>query len=358
MILILWSVILIPLSMNFDWFFAGIQDMKHNAIYNLIKTIVPAIIIFISVKSKNDIYVIPIAMVIGGIIGSYYYYIILKKYNIKLHFRFSNKAFKKYFAIGLPVLLSGVVGMVNGNIDKIILGSSNARFEELGIYQAAYNFISFIITFIGILFLALFPYLVKAYEQGKEEIKKTIKLVMKVVLMITIPISFGGFVLADKIILLFYSEEFVPSIKPLKILMIYIFIISVREVYAYSLNAFGLERKYLKVVAISASMNFMLNLILIPKYGYIAAALVTTLTEVINLMLMRYHIRKIVKFNDFKEISILVIPSVIMVLALIILRMFISNIFILILISIVIYFAVLFIFKIVSINELKEGFKD
>ena len=29
LILIIWSLILIPTSMNFDWFFSGIQDMKH-----------------------------------------------------------------------------------------------------------------------------------------------------------------------------------------------------------------------------------------------------------------------------------------------------------------------------------------
>ena len=248
--------------------------------------------------------------------------------------------------------------MVNGNIDKIILGASNSRFGELGIYQAAYNFINFIITFIGVLFLPLFPYLVRAYSEGKEKIKRTIKLVMKVVLMITIPISFGGFILADKIILLFYNEQYSPAIEPLKILMIYIFIISIREVYAYSLNAFGLEKKYLKVVGVSATINLLLNLILIPKYGYMAAALVTTLTEVINLILMRAYIRKIVKFNDIKEVIILLIPSIVMGLILSITRIFISNIFVLILISIVIYFITLFTLKIVTINELKEGFKD
>ncbi len=181
LIIILWSIILIPTSMNFDWFFSGIQDMKHNAVYNLLKTIVPAVIIFISVKSSNDIYIIPIAMVIGvlsgalyyyvilrrynikvhfkpaviifisvkssndiyiipiamviGVLsGALYYYVILRRYNIKVHFKFSNKIFKRYFVIGIPFLLSGLLAMVNGNIDKIILGASNSRFGEIVSY--------------------------------------------------------------------------------------------------------------------------------------------------------------------------------------------------------------------------------
>ena len=73
---------------------------------------------------------------------------------------------------------------------------------------------------------------------------------------------------------------------------------------------------------------------------------------------MRYYIRKIVKFNDFKEVIILLIPSIIMALGIMILRLSISNIFILILIAVIVYFVVLFTLKIVTINELKEGFKD
>lgn len=358
LIIILWSLILIPTSMNFDWFFSGIQDMKHNAVYNLLKTVVPAIIIYIFVRSSEDIYIIPLAMVVGVFLGAIYYYIILRRYKIRLRFKYNKEVFKNYLRIGIPFFLSGLLAMVNGNIDKVILGFDNDRFGELGIYQAAYNFINFIITFIGIIFVPLFPYLVRAYKEGKEKIEQTIKLVMKIVLLFSIPISVGGFILADKIILLFYSEDFIPSIKPLKLLMIYIFILSIREVYAYSLNAFKLEKKYLKVVGISASINFLLNLIFIPIYGYMAAALITTATEIINLVLMRKYIRNIVKFNDVKQVVAVLIPTIIMGIFTVITRNFIDNLFVIIFISIIIYLISVFTLRIVSINELKVGFKE
>jgi len=358
LLLILWSIILIPTSLNFDWFFSGIQDMKHNAIYNILKTVVPAIIIVLFVKNINDIYVVPVAMCIGVSCGSIYYILILRRYNIKLKFKLNYNMFKSYFLMGLPFLLSGLLAMVNGNIDKVILGFNSNDYGELGVYQAAYNFIYFIITFIGVIFLPLFPYIVRAHNEGKKRIENILKVVCRVVLMITIPIAIGGFLLANEIITTVYPLQYIGAVLPLKILMGYIVILSIREVYAYSLNAFGLEKKYLKVVGISASLNFLLNLIFIPIYGYVAAAIITAATEMINLVLMRRYIRKIAKFNDAKEVILVLIPALIMGIFIMLIKQYISNVFIVIILAIAIYFIAILLLRIVNLKELKESLKE
>lgn len=356
LILILWSLILIPTALNFDWFFAGIQDMKHNAVYNLFKTVMPAIIIFIFVKDMNDVYIVPIAMVIGVLLGAIYYVLILKRYKIKLRFKINKDLFKNYFIMGLPFLLSGLLSTVNGNIDKFILGFYNKEFGDLGVYQAAYNFVNFIITFIGIIFLPLFPYIVRSYKEGREKISNTVKLVCRIVLMITIPISIGGFLLAKDIIDLFYSSEYAGAVLPFKILMVYIFIFALREVYAYSLNAFKLEKKYLKVVGISAATNLILNLIFIPIYGFVGAAIITAATEIINLVLMRRYIRRIAKFNDFLEVIKIILPTIIMAGSIIIMKMYISTIIVIIPVAMIVYAVSLLALRVINIKELKENF--
>lgn len=353
-ILIIWSLIYIPTAYNFDWFFAGIQDMKHNAVYNLFKTVVPAIIIFIFVRQKTDIYIVPTAMVIGVLLGAIYYLIILKMKNIKVKIKINKELFKKYFFMGLPFLLSGLLSMVNGNIDKVILGSNALEYSNLGIYQAAYNFVNFIVTFIGVIFLTLFPYIVKSHSEGPEKIKSTLKVVMEIVLAMAIPISIGGFLLADKIIGFFYTSEFTKAAVPFRILMFYIFIFSIREVYAYSLNAFGLEKKYLKIVAVSASLNFIFNMILIPKYSYLAAAYITGITEIVNFIYMRKNIRKIAKFNDFKVVIKILIPSLIMGAFIVVSRNYINNLFIIIILAMIVYAVQLLIFKVLNIKEIKN----
>lgn len=356
LILILWSLILLPTSLNFDWFFSGIQDMKHNAVYNLFKTVVPAIIIFALVKCKDDIYVVPVAMVMGVLLGGIYYVIILRKHNIKIKFTISQELFIFYFKMGIPFVLSGLLSMVNGNIDKLILGLDKSRYEQLATYQAGYNFVNFIVTFIGVIFLPLFPYIVTSYSRGASEIRKTLQTVSKVVLLITIPISIGGFLTAEDIISFFYHGEYLGAAMPFKILMLYIFIFSIREVYAYSLNGFGLEKKYLKIIGISAFFNFLLNAIFTPRYGYIIAAIITAFTEVINLILMRREIMKIASFSMVREVVRIMIPSIFMAGALIITKNYISSsIFVTIPISIVVYFVFIFLFKTVDIKELRNN---
>ena len=354
-ILILWSPILLSTAYNFDWYFAGIQDMKHNAVYNLFKTVAPAIIIFIFVRSKEQGTIfIPIAMVLGVFLGAIYYIIILRKRGLKVKIKMSKDVFKGYFSMGLPFLLSGILAMVNGNIDKIVLGAIN-NYEGLGVYQSAYTLVNFIITFIGIICLVLFPIIVKSYKDGKPEILETVS---KIVFMVVIPISFGIFSLSKEIIMLFFGLDYIGAVVPLKILMVYIFILGIREVYAYSLNAFGLERKYLKIVAISATANFLLNVILTPFYGYVMAAVITTATEIINLVLMRKAIREIVKFNDFKQVFLVTIPAIIMTIIIYFLKQFTSSIFIIIPIAIIVYFVAIIGLKIVNVKQIKETLRE
>lgn len=355
-VLIIWNLILIPTSLNFDWFFSGIQDMVHNAVYNLFKNVFPAIIIFLFFKTKEDIMIIPIAMVLGVVCGATYFLIILKKKKINVRFIWKTESIKRYFVLGLPFLLSALLSMINGNIDKIILGAYG-KYSELGTYQAAYTIINFIVNFIGVTFLPLFPILVDAYYNNKEKLNGVFKIISKIIVGFFFPVAVGGFLLADEIIEICYRGNFELASVPLKILMVYIFILCIREIYAYSLNAFGMEKSYFKIVLISASLNFVLNLILIPIFGYIAAAIITTLTEVINLVLMRKKIKRKVQINDFLIFAKAIIPCIFMAIGIVFIKKLIGSIFVIIPIAIIIYFATMFLFKIITVSELKENLK-
>ena len=354
LILIIWSISLIPTGLNFDWVFAGLGDMKHNAIFSLCKTVIPAALIYGFFQITDNILIIPLFMGVGVLCGSIYHLIILKRYSIKIKYKMNNKIFKMYFIMGLPFLLSGLLSMINGSIGKIVLGAN----ADLGLYQSAYTLVNFIITFIGIVFLPLFPYIVSSYSEGKERIEKVLKLVTKVVLVIVTPMAFGGFLLAKEIILAFFKAEYLEAYIPLQILMIYIFIFAAREVYAYSLNAFGLEKKYLKTVAVSSALSFILNIFFAREYGGIAISVILLVTEVVNFLMMKYYLGDICKIRNLKEILLPIIPSGIMAVFIVFIKGFFSSIFIIIPLAIVVYFIAIVVFRTISIKEVKGVIRE
>jgi O-antigen/teichoic acid export membrane protein len=358
-ILILFGLSLFPMAFNIDWVYNGIEEMQHNAVYILIKNIIPCVILLIFFRISHNLYLIPLAFFIGMLLASLYYLIYLHK-KLRIHFKFTLNcgAYKIYFKAGLPFLLSNLLAMVNGNVDKIIMGFTIDK-AQLGIYMAAYAFINFLISFSGLIFNPIFPSLIRAYNNGeKDKLASLGRNISKVITMLVLPITFGGIILSKDIIGFFFkSEEYKSGYIPFCILLIYIFVIYIREIFAYQLNAFNMEKKYMKIVFVSASLNLILNLIAIPYYGMIGAAIVTLLTEFINLIFMRHYAIKVIHTPILRNISVVFIPTVVMSLWVYLLKYYNINLILNIVSAIVIYFILLLIFRVLSIKAITNMVK-
>jgi O-antigen/teichoic acid export membrane protein len=352
-ILFFFSFTLFPLAMNLDWLYIGFEKMHHNAVYNLCKSVIPGIIILIFLKESSNIYIIPLAMFIGVFIGVVYQYVIITfKYKIKFKFMFDFVKFRNLGMLAFPFLTSGLLAMVNNNIDKLIIGVFRNK-GELGVYQAAYTFISFFITVEAMVFTPIFPALINLYKENNLEKLKTLSQgLSKYIFILILPIALGGWVLSKDIIRLVYGAEYVSAYLPFNILLIYILILYCREIYAYQLNAWNGEMKYLKTVSISAALNAILCFAFVPAFGYVAAAMITTATEIINLVLMRRDSNKLVKIKFFEN-PFIILPALLMIVFTYILKSIGANIITNLLISILVYSSLLVLLKVVKIEEIK-----
>jgi O-antigen/teichoic acid export membrane protein len=190
----------------------------------------------------------------------------------------------------------------------------------------------------------------------KKEISKLEKLtdnLAKVVIMVILPITIGGILLSKEIILLF-GQKYITAYLPFSILMIYTFLLFIRELYGYGLNAWHMEKKYLRVVAVSALINLTLNLIFTPRFGMNIAAIITVISEVINFILMKHYAEKVVKINSFKYILKALIPTLIMTAFVLLFKYLNVNIIINIIVAAIVYIAAIIGFKYMSIDEIKS----
>lgn len=355
-LLFLYGLSLFPLAFNIDWVFSGIQEMQHNAMYSVIKNIVPFILMALFLREKSQIYLIPIFSFLGvflGIIYQIYIYKVKNKFDFKL---FPNlKIRTEYIKASLPFFISGLLSMINCNIDSIIIGYMRSN-AELGLYSAAYKIVFFLTNVIAMIFMPLFPIMIEYYEQNnKKSLDKLMNLISKIIIMLAFPICIGGIILSKKIILLLFGKQYIESYHTLAILMIYIFLLFMRETYGYALNAWNMENKYLKVVLISSITNLILNLIFIPKYGIEAAACTTVFSEIINYILMQKYAFKIAKTNYRKYSLQIILFTFIMAVGIVFMKNL--NVIINILISICIYFICIIGFKYLSLSEIKGFFK-
>jgi O-antigen/teichoic acid export membrane protein len=283
-----------------------------------------------------------------------YIYSAKEKFAIRFHF---NKAqYLGYLKFGAPFLLSGILAMVNCNVDRIIIRFTRSP-EEAGIYASAYYIILFLTNIIALFFTPIFPLFIQYFHEGKKEkLQNIFNQTAEIISIVALPITVGGVLLSKEIINLLFHRTYEAAAAPFAILMLYIFMLFFREIHGYGLNAWNMEKSYLKIVALSSSMNLLLNLILTPKFGMVAAAWITVGSEVINVILMKHYADKIVKYKLKAKLVYVLLANVLMgIVVLLLKRAQVSTIFIIIL-SALVYLVAVFLFKILKVSELKKLF--
>lgn len=357
-VVILYGLTLFPLSFNIDWFYSGIKEMQYNGIYNILKTGIPFILTIALFKDASQMYFIPLFMVVGMILASAFHaYIFYKKKNLKYKLDINKKRIRYLVLSSLPFVISALLSVINGNIDSIMIGFMRSD-RELGLYSSSYKIISFLINFIALIFTPFFPIIIELFNSGdKKQLEKIIDSLWKIIIMIACPLLVGGILLSKPIIILLFGMEFKDAYISFSLLLIYIFILFLRENYGYSLNAWNKEKDYLVIVTISALINIILNAILIPMYGINAAAITTIFSEIINFALMKKKAEEIIKVPYLKYF-IKAVPSLIAMTAEVILLKYLDvNVLINIAFAIIVYGVSLILFKYLSKEEIHSILK-
>ena len=209
-----------------------------------------------------------------------------KKYQIKLKPRFDKNIFNHLAKIAVPFALAAIFARVYSYIDSIIL-SKLVGDIAVGWYSIPYK-ITFAFQFIPMaLTAALYPRFSESFIFDKEKLSFYFQKGMKYLMIIVFPITIGIIVLAKDIILSLYTSEFLPSILPLKILMISLIFSFLSFPIGALLNACNKQITQTAIVLFILLVNISLNLFLIPKYGITGAA-IAALTGNILLTVIGY----------------------------------------------------------------------
>lgn len=353
-LLVIYGLTLLPTAMSIDWVFNGIQKMEYNAVYNIIKNVIPFILIYIFLKEKSQVYYIPIFTFIALLAGSLYQaYIYFFKEKFALKVSLNRKKIISYINFGLPFLISGILAMINTNVDRIIIMFSRGS-EEAGIYGSAYYIILFLINIETMIFTPVFPLIINYFNsKNNEALKKLMDNTSRIITAFIMPMVVGGVLLSKEIIILLFDSSFEAAYAPFIILLVYALILFFREIYGWGLNACNMEKKYLKAVTLSALVNLVLNLIFTPKYGMNIAAIITVISEVINIIMMRYYAKRVILVSNYKNIAKAILPCTIMAIAIIIFKYFNVSTVLNIVLSALIYFILILATKYITLGEIK-----
>ena len=283
-IFLLLALLLIPLQLfsfqSLGGILLGIQKIKE---YNLIAIIqslsMLALVSFFLIKLNSGITGAIIANLLSLLFATSLAFFWVFRSNIHPSLRLNKNILSSLFSFGYKAHLGNVFAFLHLRIDQVMLNFF-LNPMAVGFYVIPVNIVEKLWLLSQAVSMVLYPKV--ASMKDEEQRKRFTPIVARNTLLITMLGAFVVFLVAKWLILLLYSEKYLPSVEPLQVLLIGIVAISIERIIANDIDARGkpMINTYITLVALVA--NITLNVIFIPKYGVIGAAWATSLTYALN----------------------------------------------------------------------------
>lgn len=309
--------------------FRAFQKMEFDAIIKTLRSIILfGGLLFLLAYKQPLVSVAQLFLFIEILLFIVSLYIIIK-YFIKINFIFSIKlaldliSKTKYFALAVAFT------SIYFYIDTIMLSIFHTQ-QSVGIYTAAYQLI------IGLIFIpSMFSVVILPITslKNKNSLQSIYNRANKYMLYSSALISTVLLFFSNELIHILYGPQYQEASKVISILSFFVILKFINITTGTILISLNMESKKLFAQFVTVLSNIFLNLLLIPKYGIIGAAVATLITECIFFLM--YHI--IIYFNAKISINIKkMLPNILLVIFIWVLLL-ISNSIIMGIISLMIY---------------------
>jgi O-antigen/teichoic acid export membrane protein len=248
----------------------------------------------------------------------------------------------------IPLSLVALSSTIYFRVDTVILSLIQGE-AAVGWYNAAYKLIELLLFIPSVYTIAIFPVLSNFYSSSKKNLELIYTKSFKYLFIVGLPIATTTTVLAQEIILLLYQSGYTESILTLQILIWSIPLMFLSYTNAWIFISINKQNLLLKLTFVLMVANIILNLILIPKFSYLGAALATVITTLIGFPLEFYFLSKLIYRIELQKIMIK--PAVASILSGLIIFELNTGLFLSIIIAIVSYFAILVLLKTFSNDD-------
>jgi O-antigen/teichoic acid export membrane protein len=220
-----------------------------------------------------------VAAVVATTISAGAYHVSLRHLDVRPVWVIRRDQISWFARVSWPLLLNALLLNLFFRVDVFVIQAARGD-AALGTYDAAYKFVNMLIILPAYFTLAIFPILSRYAVDSAERLLHGFRMASKLMLIIAWPITIATLFLAPVMIRILGGEAFLPeSSDVLRVIIWFLPLSFVNGVAQYTLIATNQQRTISGAFAIGVGFNFLANLIFVPIYGYMAAAVITIATE-------------------------------------------------------------------------------
>lgn len=285
------------------WIYVGLEDMKPAVMKNIFTKILTILGIFIFVKDMTDINIYIIILGCSVLISNILSYGHLKNYIEKPIIDLNNLGahLKNSFILFLP----SVAMLIYMQVDKIMIEIFTDETSQVAFYDNSDKIVSIPLAFITVLSTVMMPRIANEFNKGNtENINRYILTVAEISMFIAFPMMWGLIVISSKFVPWYLGQEYLPIILGI------IFISPI--VVSNSLEGISGKQYFIatnqtniliKSYSITALLNIIANILLIPKYGFLGASLATLISSYVAVIIQFYYLQKQINISSLLSIA-------------------------------------------------------
>lgn len=293
----LYCINLIFTTLGADWINSAMEDFRYITLRTVVFQCISLVLMFIFVHEPKD-YVSYVLITVIASSGANLTNIFYRTRYCTIKFVL-NPNVKKHLPKILKYFAAVITQQIYVNSDVLMLGWMTNT-TQVGLYSTASKVFNLLNTMIASIFTVVLPQACSTYEKG--DYKRYNDVLRKVVLYLVglgLPCVIGILLLSKEIIIFIAGNEYAAATPALMFFAGALFFSCIHG-FLGNLLTIPMADYNIGIVAalISSIANIVLNAILIPHYGFVAAAFTTMLAEFISALVFTKKINNNIRIQN------------------------------------------------------------
>lgn len=275
----------------------GFQYMNKHAIATITQSFLMLFITIISIYFGYGVNGV-IASVVVSSIGYFIYLLFaLKNYliipSLSDFFHYS----KIMLSFGIYTVVANSINLINFQADTIMIGYFLTK-TDVGYYSIATLFAKLLWLIPDSIQKITYPLISKYHsKKNRELVTQIVTKTMKYNACISVIAGTSMLIYGQTIITLLYGRSFIGSVSPLYILVLGTMIFSIIKCINSLFASIGRMDLFARIPTYSAIINIFLNFLLIPLFQMNGAAVATSISLLIYVLIMLYYMENLINIH-------------------------------------------------------------
>lgn len=276
---------------DISWLYMGLEDFKKTVIRNLAVKIIGVCLIFILVKTRNDINIYILINALMTLFGNLVMWMYLPRTVSRVKLKV--KDITTHLIPAIQLFIPQVAIEVYVVLDKTMIGALT-NVDQVGYFAQSQRIVKVVLGLVTALGIVMLPRMSNIFANGdKEKMDSHLNKSLRGVAFVSVPMAAGIASISNEFVPWFFGPGFESVTYLIKALTPVLFLIAMSNVMGVQyLLPSNKTKEFTISVTLGAVVNVILNLLLIPQMKAFGACIASVVAEFTVTAIQYYYLRK------------------------------------------------------------------